>query len=204
MANDALVPERPERGFSLVEMLIVVLIIGVMAAVALPNIGQYIRNYKVKGAAQMVAGELQSARSRAIMTNTNVGVSFVVVDRDTFRYVQEDIDPASPQRLSGLKKLPTGVIFKPTALPQPGPTLRFLRLGGFCNPAVVTATCPAAVPVSERSTPAEATAIDTGTTDGNYIGTLAAGAMEIRLRETSTGLERTVQIAPGGRVLPQQ
>jgi prepilin-type N-terminal cleavage/methylation domain-containing protein len=205
MANDARVPERPERGFSLVEMLIVVAIVSIMAAVALPNIGQYIRNYKIKGAAQVVAGELQAARSRAIMSNTNLGVSFVVVDSNTFRFVQEDIETASPERLSGLRRLPSGVFFAPTALADPGPTLRFLRLGGFCNPAALSTTCLLpAVPVSERSTAAEAGVIDSGTVNGNYIGALAAGSMEIRLRETSTGLERTVRIAPGGRVLPQQ
>ena len=53
----------------------VVAIVALMAAVALPNIGQYVRNYRLKGAAQSVAGELQAARSRAIMTNTNAGVS---------------------------------------------------------------------------------------------------------------------------------
>ena len=47
------------------------------------------------GAAQEVAGELQSARSKAIMTNTNSGVSFVVVDKDSYRFVQEDLLPQS-------------------------------------------------------------------------------------------------------------
>lgn len=91
MTNESPVPGRPERGFSLVEMLIVVLIVAVMAAVALPNIGQYIRNYRIKGAATQVAGEMQTARAKAIMTNANAGVSFVAVDADSYRFVQEDL-----------------------------------------------------------------------------------------------------------------
>jgi prepilin-type N-terminal cleavage/methylation domain-containing protein len=204
MANDPLVPESPERGFSLVEMLIVVAIVAVLGAVALPNIGQYIRNYKIRGAAQDVAGSLQAARSRAIMSNTNLGVSFVVLDTDTYRFVQEDIETTSPQRLSGLRRLPSGVIFVPSALGDPGATLRFLRLGGFCNPAALSSCRDPAVPVSERSTAAESAVLDSSTQDGPYIGALASGTMEIRLRETSTGLERTVRVAPGGRVLAQQ
>jgi prepilin-type N-terminal cleavage/methylation domain-containing protein len=209
MANTARIPERPERperGFSLIEMLIVVGIIAVIAAVALPNIGQYIRNYKIKGAAQAVAGELQAARSRAIMSNTNLGVSFVVLDRDTYRFVQEDVPAGSQERFSGLKKLPTGVIFVPSGLTDPGPTLRFQRLGGFCNPAALSGTCRAAVPLMERYSTTEAPALDASTMNGNYIGSdpAAVGTMEIRMRETSTSLERTVRIAPGGRVLPQQ
>ncbi|HSD29387.1 MAG TPA: prepilin-type N-terminal cleavage/methylation domain-containing protein [Vicinamibacteria bacterium] len=204
MARHASLPNRRERGFSLIETLIVVVIIMIMAAVALPNIGQYIRNYRIKGAAQLVAGELNSARSRAIMSNTNLGVSFVVVDRDTFRFVQEDIEDTRAERLSGLKRLPTGVIFVPTALLDGGPTLRFLRLGGFCNPAATTTTCRTAVPVDKRYDPTESATLDTGSMDQPYIGAEAAtGTIEIRVRETLTGLERTVRIAPGGRVLPQ-
>jgi prepilin-type N-terminal cleavage/methylation domain-containing protein len=206
MANAARSPERPERGFSLIEMLIVVGIIALIAAVALPNIGQYIRNYKIKGAAQMVAGELQAARSRAIMSNTNQGVSFVVLDHNTYRFVQEDIPAGDVQRFSALKRLPTGVYFVVSGLTDPGPTLRFHRLGGFCNPAALSGTCRAAVPLAERFDSTEASALDTGTMDGNYLGTdpAATGTMEIRMREASTDLERTVRIAPGGRVLPQE
>ena len=205
MAKAAPLPDRPERGFSLVEMLIVVAIVAVMAAVALPNIGQYIRNYKIRGAAQAVAGELQAARSRAIMSNTNLGVSFVVLDHETYRFVQEDVPAGDTRRFSALKKLPTGVYFAPSGLTEPGPTLRFLRLGGFCNPAAAAGTCRAAVPVADRFSATEASALDTGTMDGSYIGSdsAAAGTMEIRLREASTSMVRTVRIAPGGRVLPQ-
>jgi hypothetical protein len=175
--------------------------------VALPNIGRYIRNYKVKGAAQEVAGELQSARNKAIMTNTNRGVSFVVVDKDNYRFVQEDFVTTEPERLGVLKTLPQGVEFvvPSPALANRGPTLRFLRLGGFCNPVVTTTTCPAAVAVNDRSSAAERSSarFDSATSDGLYIGADTTAVMVIRLREISTSLERTVRIAPGGRVLPQ-
>ena len=212
MANDALTLRRPDRGFSIVEMVIVVAIVGVLAAVAFPNIAQYTKNYRIRGAAQEVAGELQSARSKAIMTNTNSGVSFVVVDKDSYRFVQEDLLPQvaagtlpAGSQLSPLKNLPQGVEFVVSStVANRGPTLRFLRLGGFCNPAVVSGTCLSAVPLASRTRTEEATLVDTATSNGLYIGVESTSAvMEIRLRETGTSLQRTVRIAPGGRVLPQ-
>jgi len=91
-----------------------------------------------------------------------------------------------------------------SALADPGPTVRFNRLGGFCNPASSTGTCDPPVPEADRFQAGEASLIDSGSAHLNYIGAEAAtGTMVVRLREESTQLERTVRIAPGGRVLPQ-
>jgi prepilin-type N-terminal cleavage/methylation domain-containing protein len=202
MGNDALVLERPDRGFSIVEMVMVVAIVGILAAVSFPAIANYTRNYRIRGAAQEVAGELQAARSKAIMTNTDNGVSFVVVDRDSYRFVQEDV--TYPDGLSGIRNLPVGIQFVVSStLVNRGPTLRFLRLGGFCNPAA-TGSCAAAVPTANRTRASESTLVDSSTANGLYIGAESATSVqEIRLRETGSGLERVVRIAPGGRVLPQ-
>ena len=195
------VPRGGQEGFSLVELLIVSMIIVVMAAVALPNIGRYIRNYKIRGGSQEVAGELTAARSKAIMSNTNAGVSLVIVDADSYRYVMEDL-PAGPpvdERLGLLRDLPGGVRFVPTTATDSGSSVRFNRLGGYCNPDVNCAA-PAANPCTAPETSDRCN--DGG--GANYVapdGT--AGGLVITLTEASTGLLRTVRLAPGGRVLPQ-
>src|ERR1044071_672016 len=82
---------RPDAaGFSLLELLIVVAIIAAMAAVSLPSIGRYIRNFRIKGASQQVATELNVARSKAIMKNVNLGVVFAVVNSTQYQWVIED------------------------------------------------------------------------------------------------------------------
>ena len=214
MANDALVLRRPERGFSLVEMLIVAAIVATLAAVALPNIAQYIRNYRIRGAAQQVAGELQAARSKAIMTNTNAGpgavggVSFVVVDADSYRYVQEDLladvaagtIPAGSE-LSPLRDLPLGVRFVVATDADSGPSVRFNRMGNYCNPAAGGSCAPA---VAAPCATADGTRCDReGGSDFIAPDPAIAGGLVITLLEENTLLRRTIRLAPGGRVLPQ-
>jgi prepilin-type N-terminal cleavage/methylation domain-containing protein len=201
MRNDVSVPRSSEHGFSLIELLIVVVLIVVMAAVALPNIGGYIRNYKVRGAAQAVASEITTARSKAIMTNTNAGVFFEIVDANSFRYVLADNEAG--EELGPLQDLPSGIAFVPATAANSGPSLRFGRLGQACNPLASPSTCPA-------SAVAPCTAQETASrcndnAGGNFISqdAGAGGGMTVTVRELNTNLQRTVRIAPGGRVLPQ-
>jgi hypothetical protein len=152
---------------------------------------------------------MQSARSKAIMTNANAGVSFVAVDADSYRFVQEDLlvdvaagtIPAGSQ-FSPLKDLPLGVRFVVAGGVNPGPSVRFNRLGGFCNPAA-GGLCAAAVAPTCTAAEVERCSRQAG---ANYFAAddlTLQGGLVITLLEESTGLRRTVRLAPGGRILPQ-
>lgn len=196
-----------QTGFSLVEMMVAVAIVMIMAAVALPNISQYMRTYSIRGGAQSFTGEMQSARSKGIMSNTNAGVSFVVVDRDSYRWIMEDLigtgDATNPNpELGPLQDLPTGVEFEPTTVANSGPSVRFNRLGSFCNPGNTSSGCATAVAISCTGPELAAGGRCAYGTGLNFVEpvTTPTGAIEVTLHERQTELRTTVRLVPGGRV----
>jgi prepilin-type N-terminal cleavage/methylation domain-containing protein len=209
-------PRRSAAGFSLVELLVVLGIIGAMVAVAVPNIAGYIRNYRIKGATQQLATEMNVARSKAIMKNVNLGVVFAVVNDRQYRWVVEDdqepkSSPTTPDwsainnedwaQLTGtlatvqagtLQSLPTNVVFDAPASCTTIPTgtdtwgLRFTQLGSTC--AFGAGSCGAVPPGA--------------TIPANYVRA-ASGAHWVCLKETGTSQYRTVNVSSGGRVSAQ-
>ena len=60
--------DRGGRGFSLIELTIVITIMGIMFAIGIPNYLTYRRSQELKGAAQNIASQIRLARATAIMT----------------------------------------------------------------------------------------------------------------------------------------
>jgi prepilin-type N-terminal cleavage/methylation domain-containing protein len=192
-------------GFTLIEVLIVTVIIMAMAAVALPAISRYIKNYQIKSAVQGVATEIQAARNKAISRNVNYGVVFLVRSATQYQYVIEDIQGAAragaptplgtlvtlPAQVGPLRELPRGIQFGaqgtltcPGFAPNTeGKGFRFNRLGGYCNPG--SASCPA---------------FNTGTA---LLQNTDSGST-ICLTQARTGLTQTLSVSTGGRVQTQR
>lgn len=195
-----------QAGFTLIELLVVVGIIVILAAISLPAILQFIRNYRINGAAQQVAGEVQAARTKAIMRNVNRGVLFLVMPDpnnpalfNRYQWVlPEQVAPVGgyvtldqlqllPAQAGPVKALPDGVTFVNAGT---APSVGFTRLGASCDPAAgcgipvvaqgAAVLCPTCInfdPVAAQST--------------------------LTLTQEISGLTRTVTIMTGGRVLAQ-
>lgn len=68
--------DRCQTGFTLVELLTAVSIVGVLAAVAAPSFNAFNVRERLKGAATNLQTDLQYARSEAVQRNTAITVSF--------------------------------------------------------------------------------------------------------------------------------
>ena len=194
------------NGFSMIELMIVVGLIVVMAAVGLPNLVGYLRQAKVRGATQQVAGEIQTARNKAIVQNTNQGVVFAVMDADTYRFIIQDLpaspppSPAPPKFLGPLHQLPSGVSFVPAA--EAG--IAFDHLGRACKFGQGCLVSSSEAPTQAELCPTpQDLAMCQDFNPGTYVSE-SAGTFRVEMIENATQLRRWVEITPGGRVVTQR
>ncbi len=70
---------KNSKGFTLIEVLIVIAMIGILSAIAIPNYINWLPNYRLKGAARDLYSNMQKVKLEAVKRNTDVGIAFTTV-----------------------------------------------------------------------------------------------------------------------------
>lgn len=135
-----------DRGFSLLELLVALVIISIAAAIAAPGFSRLIEAYVVKTAARQLVTDFQSAKMRAVAEGVDHRVSFVsgiapqyVVERNTagawqpIDIVRNLADPKNPYYAKGItlstSAHPLRVVFSPLGSASPAATVTFRSKG---------------------------------------------------------------------------
>jgi prepilin-type N-terminal cleavage/methylation domain-containing protein len=154
--------KRSQRGFSVLEMAVVLLIIAIVAAFVVPQILAYMRMYRLGVGGRNVATALQRARYLATSNNTRAGVLVAELERVDI----EQYDPLgkTPPQNMGAVQLPGGVTVASdapkqiafdgrgvvTPMPKESPTIRLNGSDGFYLFVTVSPTGQVTVSEAKR------------------------------------------------------
>ncbi len=103
---------KNQKGITLIELVVVMVIIAIGAVLLVPNIGTWIPNYRLRSATRDVVSILRTAQMKAVSTNSIYGVAFDANACQLYR------SSGGLQPEGGPITLPSGVQFNNITFPM--------------------------------------------------------------------------------------
>ncbi|MEO8430170.1 MAG: GspH/FimT family pseudopilin [Acidobacteriota bacterium] len=111
---------RSQRGFTLLEMLVVLTLVGILTAIAIPYLGKMSRRNQIRSAASEIQSTLLAARMRAVRRNLPASVYVTTATAAQSTHLLDTIEADTPA--------PTPTPLPKTKLNLPKASLAFLTL----------------------------------------------------------------------------
>jgi prepilin-type N-terminal cleavage/methylation domain-containing protein len=180
-----------QSGFTLIELMIVLVIMLILAGLVVPNIRQMNASYQLSAAGHAVAGILQQARIQAVKTNQPVYATVDVTQVPDAAYIASD--PAAARTNASPQVTVAGAIqFQNAGIPDHSQLDSFLGAPGA---AIEVAT---AVGFSPRGLPCIQSGAACFQQDPLKAG--ATPAFEWFMQNTTTQAWEAVTVTPSGRI----
>lgn len=125
-------PGGGQRGFSLLEMMVVIIIIGVLAAIGIPSFSSWKEKQAVSNATSALLSHLKQARNLALAENRSVRVTF---SSTSYTFDADTTGSCGPCRdeAIGYSQFSTNLSISPT-------TVRTFTSQGTVNSGTITLT----------------------------------------------------------------
>jgi prepilin-type N-terminal cleavage/methylation domain-containing protein len=144
--------ERGETGYTIIEVVVVLMVMAIAAAFVVPQVVNYMRMYRLGVAARNVATALQ--RARYIATSNNTRAEIAVRDSGMIDIIQYDTQGNTEPKDVGMVVLPNGIAVSPdaprniafdgrgvlTPLPAQSPTIQINGSSPFYSVITVSPT----------------------------------------------------------------